>query len=147
MAAALAQAERAGARGEVPIGAVVVRDGVVLGCGGNQPITTVDPTAHAEIVAMRAAAVAVGNYRLVGATLYATLEPCIMCMGAALNARIDRIVYGCDDPKAGAAQSLFTLAADPRLNHRMTVRGQVGAEPSRALLQSFFRARRGAGGG
>ena len=108
----------------------------------DEPIATVDPTAHAEVVALRAAAVAVGNYRLVGATLYATVEPCVMCMGAALNARVVRLVYGCDDPKAGAARSLFRLGEDPRLNHQLVVCGQVGADESRMLLREFFQARR-----
>ena len=142
MSAALAEARAAGVRGEVPIGAVIVRDGTLVGRGGNQPIATVDPTAHAEVVALRSAAAAVGNYRLVGATLYTTVEPCVMCMGAALNARVARLVYGCDDPKAGAARSLFRLGEDPRLNHQLVVCGQVGADESRMLLREFFQARR-----
>jgi tRNA(adenine34) deaminase len=142
MALALAEAERAGAAGEVPIGAVVVRDGVILGAAGNAPIRTVDPTAHAEVLALRAAAQAASNYRLPGATLYVTVEPCAMCVGAALQARIATIVYGCRDPKAGAAGSVFTLTSDPRLNHRMTVVEGVAEERSRRLLQDFFAARR-----
>lgn len=139
---ALAEAERAGAAGEVPIGAVVVRDGVVLGAAGNAPIATVDPTAHAEVLALRAAARAVGNYRLPGATLYVTVEPCAMCVGAALQARIAVLVFGCADPKAGAAGSLYDLTQDARLNHRITVVSGVEAARSRELLQRFFAARR-----
>jgi tRNA(adenine34) deaminase len=142
MAEALAEARAAGARGEVPVGAVVLLEQRVVGRGGNQPIGTTDPTAHAEVVALRVAALLTGNYRLGGATLYATVEPCIMCVGAALQARVARIVYGCDDPKAGAVRSLFRLGEDPRLNHQVLVRGEVEAEESRALLQEFFRARR-----
>jgi tRNA(adenine34) deaminase len=142
MALALAEAERAGAAGEVPIGAVVVRNGVVLGAAGNAPIGSVDPTAHAEVSALRAAARTAANYRLPGATLYATVEPCAMCVGAALQARIATIVYGCHDPKAGAAGSVFALTSDPRLNHRMTVVAGIAEERSRRLLQDFFAARR-----
>lgn len=142
MAAALAEAARAGAAGEVPIGAVVVREGALLGVGGNAPIATSDPTAHAEIVALRAAARAAGNYRLPGAVLYVTLEPCAMCLGAALHARIATIVFGCRDPKGGAAGSVFDLTQDPRLNHRITVIAGVGEAESRRLLQEFFAARR-----
>ncbi len=142
MALALAAAERAGAAGEVPIGALVVRAGVVLATAGNAPIATVDPTAHAEVLAIRAAARAAGNYRLPGAVLYVTVEPCAMCVGAALQARIATLVFGCPDPKAGAAGSLFDLTADPRLNHRIGVVAGVGAERSRRLLQEFFAARR-----
>lgn len=142
MALAIAEAERAGAAGEVPIGAVVVREGRVLAAAGNAPIVTVDPTAHAEVAAIRAAARAVGNYRLPGAVLYVTVEPCAMCVGAALQARIATVVFGCRDPKAGAAGSVFDLTADPRLNHRMTVVAGVGEESSRRLLQTFFGARR-----
>jgi tRNA(adenine34) deaminase len=142
MALALAEAERAGAAGEVPIGAVVIRDGVVLGAAGNAPIGTVDPTAHAEVLALRAAARTAGNYRLPGATLYVTVEPCAMCVGAALQARVATIVYGCRDPKAGAAGSVFALTADPRVNHRMTVIEGIAEERSRRLLQEFFAARR-----
>src|SRR5207253_606479 len=130
-------AERAGAAGEVPIGAVVVRRGAVLGAAGNAPIARVDPTAHAEVLALRAAARAVGNYRLVGAVLYATVEPCAMCVGAAIHARVATLVFGCADPKAGAAGSLIDLATDPRSNHRMAVVAGVGADRARRLLQEF----------
>lgn len=142
MALALAEAERAGAAGEVPIGAVVVRDGVRLSAAGNAPITDVDPTAHAEVRALRAAAQVARNYRLPGAVLYVTVEPCAMCVGAALQARIATVVYGCHDPKAGAAGSLYDLTGDARLNHRIAVVSGVGAEPARALLRTFFAARR-----
>ena len=142
MALALAEAARAGAAGEVPIGAVVVRAGAVLGAAGNAPIGTVDPTAHAEVLALRAAARTADNYRLPGATLYVTVEPCAMCVGAALQARVATIVFGCRDPKAGAAGSLFDLTTDPRLNHRIAVVAGVAEEGSRRLLQEFFAARR-----
>jgi tRNA(adenine34) deaminase len=142
MALALAEAEHAGASGEVPIGAVVVRDGAVLAAAGNAPIATVDPTAHAEVQALRAAARVAGNYRLPGAVLYVTVEPCAMCIGAALQARIATLVFGCRDPKTGAAGSLFDLTQDSRLNHRIAVVAGVGEEPSRRLLQAFFAARR-----
>ncbi len=142
MALALAEAERAGAAGEVPIGAVVVRDGAVLAAAGNAPIATVDPTAHAEVVALRAAARTAGNYRLPGAVLYVTVEPCAMCVGAALQARIATLVFGCRDAKAGAAGSLYDLTQDARLNHRIAVVAGIAAERSRGLLQEFFAARR-----
>ncbi|MCC6763227.1 MAG: nucleoside deaminase [Deltaproteobacteria bacterium] len=142
MARALAEAARAGAAGEVPIGAVVVREGRLLGAGGNAPITTTDPTAHAEVVALRAAARAAGNYRLPGAVLYATVEPCAMCVGAALHARIATIVFGCPDPKGGAAGSVVDLTQDPRLNHRIVVVTGVAEEACRHLLREFFSARR-----
>jgi tRNA(adenine34) deaminase len=139
---ALAQARRAAARGEVPVGAVVVLDGRVIGRGGNAPIARHDPTAHAEVVALRRAARAAGNYRLPGTTLYVTVEPCPMCCGAALQARLARLVYGAPDPKAGAAESLYRLLQDPRLNHRLPVQGGVRAEAAAALLRAFFRSRR-----
>lgn len=142
MTVALDEAARAGDAGEVPIGAVVVRDGRLLAAAGNAPIADVDPTAHAEIRALRAAARAAGNYRLPGATLYATVEPCAMCIGAALHARVAALVFGCDDPKAGAAGSLFDLTQDARLNHRIAVVRGVEAERSRELLRTFFAARR-----
>jgi tRNA(Arg) A34 adenosine deaminase TadA len=142
MAAALRQAAQAAGRGEVPVGAVVVRDGRPLARARNASIATHDPSGHAEVRALRAAARRAGNYRLPGAVLYVTVEPCAMCMGAALQARIARLVYGCADPKAGAAGSLFDLANHPRLNHRMAVTSGVGAEHGRDLLQRFFRARR-----
>ncbi len=141
---ALALARRAAVTGEVPVGALVVRDGVVLGEGWNQPIGRCDPTAHAEIQALRAAAERVGNYRLTGATLYVTLEPCAMCAGAMLHARIARLVYGADDPRAGAVSSVFEILGDRRLNHRVPAEGGMLAAECGALLQEFFRARRGA---
>lgn len=143
MAAALGEAERAAAAGEVPIGAVVVRGDDCLAAAANAPITLCDPTAHAEVVALRAAAQAAGNYRLTGCDLYVTVEPCAMCVGAALHARIRRLVFGCFDPKAGAAGSLYDLARDPRLNHRIEVVSGVEEQRCRALLQAFFARRRG----
>ncbi len=141
MRLALEQAELAGAAGEVPIGSVVVRDGVVLGVGFNQPIAGVDPTAHAEILALRAAALAAGNYRLPGAVLYATVEPCLMCVGAIVHARVARVVYGVPDPKGGAVRSLLDPGTLP-LNHRFEAVEGVLADDCRRLLQEFFRARR-----
>lgn len=142
MTLALDEARAAAERGEVPIGAVLVRDGLLVARAGNASIARHDPTAHAEVLALRAASGEARNYRLTGTTLYATVEPCPMCMGAALHARVARLVYGCADPKAGAAGTLFDLARDPRLNHRIAVRGGVEADAARALLQTFFRARR-----
>jgi len=142
MAIALEEAREAAARGEVPVGAVVVLDGQVLARAHNEPIARHDPTAHAEILALRAAGDRTGNYRLVGSTLYVTIEPCAMCCGAALQARIARLVYGADDPKAGAVRSLHQLLEDRRLNHRVTVTAGVRAEESGALLREFFGARR-----
>lgn len=142
MELALGEARRAAAAGEVPVGAVVVLDGRVIGSGHNQPIGASDPTAHAEIVALRAAAREMKNYRLPGATLFATVEPCVMCCGAALQARVARVVYGAADPKAGAARSLFRLLEDVRLNHQVAVSGGVRSEECAALLSAFFRARR-----
>ena len=141
MESALAQARLALAAGEVPIGAVVVAGGRVIGEGFNQPIAATDPTAHAEIVALRRAAIATGNYRLVGCTLYVTVEPCLMCVGAAFNARIDRLVYGADEPKFGAVRSVMR-AEDLRLNHRFEVVAGVREEECRALMVEFFRKRR-----
>ncbi len=142
MALALAQARLAKSCGEVPVGAVVVRDGCVLGVGHNHPVDSHDPTAHAEIVALRAAAAACGNYRLDGCTLYVTLEPCTMCVGAMLHARLRRVVFGAPDPKTGAAGSVLNLFADDRINHQTRVDGGVLAEESAAILRSFFRTRR-----
>jgi tRNA(Arg) A34 adenosine deaminase TadA len=142
MDAAIREAVAAGARGEVPVGALVVLDGRELARAGNDSIATSDPTGHAEIRALRAAARHVGNYRLPGATLYVTVEPCAMCVGAALHARVGRLVYGCADPKGGAAGSVVDLCADPRLNHRIAVTAGVAENDCRALLQDFFRARR-----
>jgi tRNA(adenine34) deaminase len=142
MGEALALAREAAARGEVPVGAIVVRDSEVIGRGGNSPISISDPTAHAEIAAMREAAAALRNYRLVDCALYATLEPCAMCAGAMLHARIARVVYGARDPKTGACGSVIDLFADPRLNHHATVIGGVRAEECGMLLSEFFAGRR-----
>ena len=140
---ALALARAAGARGEVPVGAVVVRDGVVIGRGGNAPIAASDPTAHAEIAALREAGRASGNYRLPGCELYVTIEPCAMCAGAILHARIARLVYGARDAKTGVCGSVIDLFAEPRLNHHCEVVGGVRADACAALLSDFFAARRG----
>jgi tRNA(adenine34) deaminase len=146
MGLALAQARLALAAGEVPVGAVVVGDnGEILAAAHNAPIAFHDPTAHAEILALRQAAAKVGNYRLPGATLYVTIEPCLMCVGAAIQARVRRLVFGAADPKAGACVSLYTVPEDPRLNHRIEVTGGVREAECRELLQEFFRARRGYG--
>ncbi len=142
MRRALALARQGQAEGEVPVGALVVVDGEVLGEGWNRPISAADPTAHAEIQALRAAARAAGNYRLAGAELYVTLEPCAMCVGAIFHARIARVVYGAPDPKTGSAGSVINLFAETRLNHHATVIGGVLAEESAALLSAFFAARR-----
>lgn len=142
MAEALHEAARAEAIGEVPIGAVVVCGDDLIGRGHNAPIMLNDPTAHAEIVALRDAAQRVGNYRLPDTTLYVTVEPCLMCMGALLYARVKRLVFGCFDAKAGAAGSLYDVSRDPRLNHQIEVTAGVRAEECRALLQQFFRGKR-----
>jgi tRNA(adenine34) deaminase len=142
MARALALAGRAEAEGEVPVGAVVVRAGAVIGEGWNRPITAHDPTAHAEIAALRDAAARIGNYRLVDTTLYVTLEPCPMCAGAMVHARVARVVYGAADPRTGSAGSVFNLLQSERLNHQAVVDGGVMAEECGALLRAFFRARR-----
>ena len=142
MREALAEARRGLDASEVPVGAVVVIDGGVVARACNAPIALADPTAHAEVLALRAAGSAVGNYRLAGATLYATVEPCAMCAGAALHARVARLVYGAADPKAGAVESLYRLLADERWNHRVLTEGGILAEESRALLRQFFGARR-----
>ena len=142
MAIAIEQAEQSALAGEVPIGAAVVRGGELIAAAGNAPIARVDPTAHAEVLALRAAAERVRNYRLADCDLYVTVEPCAMCVGAALQARIRTLVYGCVDPKAGAAGSLCNLAQDPRLNHRIALVTGVLEEPCRRLLQEFFAARR-----
>ncbi|MGQ0579900.1 MAG: tRNA adenosine(34) deaminase TadA [Betaproteobacteria bacterium] len=144
MRAALSQAEQARGAGEVPVGAVVVRDGVVIGRGFNSPIGRHDPSAHAEILALRAAAAALGNYRLDACTLYVTLEPCAMCSGAILHARIDRVIYGAPDPKTGACGSVLNLFSEDRLNHHTVVTGGMLAEECGQLLKSFFQERRGA---
>lgn len=142
MAEALALARAAQARGEVPVGAVVVRGGAIVGRGGNAPIAASDPTAHAEIAALREAGRALGNYRLPGCTLYVTIEPCAMCAGAILHARIGRLVYGARDPKTGACGSVVDLFAEPRLNHHATAEGGVLADECGKLLSDFFAARR-----
>src|SRR5262245_19593145 len=142
MRVALAEAARAQALGEVPIGAVVVANGVVIGAGCNRPISAVDPTAHAEIDAMRLAAQTVGNYRLTGATLYVTVEPCLMCVGAMVHARIGLVVFGAPEPKAGALVSRIKAHESPGLNHRLEVLGGVLEYECRTMLQDFFRARR-----
>jgi tRNA(adenine34) deaminase len=138
MRTALAAAERATLSGEVPVGAVVVVRGEVIAVAHNQRETQNDPTAHAEIVALRAAAAALNSWRLVDADLYVTMEPCPMCAGAIVNARVRRLIYGCDDPKAGAVRTLFQLLDDQRLNHRVEVLPGVLAAESSALLKSFF---------
>ena len=139
---ALSLAQQAAAAGEVPVGAVVVKDGTVVGRGYNRPISAQDPTAHAEVMALRSAGKLLGNYRLTDCSLYVTLEPCAMCAGAILHARIGRVVYGAADPKAGACGSVVNLFADNRLNHHATVTGGVLTEEAARLLQDFFAARR-----
>ncbi len=143
MRRALTLARRAEAEGEVPVGAVVVAGGEIIGEGWNQPVGAHDPTAHAEIVALRAAASAVGNYRLPGTTLYVTLEPCPMCAGAIVHARVAQVLFGAQDPRSGAAGSVFDLLpSDARFNHTTHCQGGVMADESAALLRAFFRARR-----
>ena len=142
MQQALRLAERAARDGEVPIGALLVVGGDVIGEGWNRPIGSLDPTAHAEIIALRAGAQRLKNYRLGGATLYATLEPCAMCIGAVLNARVARVVFGAWDSKAGACGSVIDLPREPRLTHRIDVFGGVCSDESAALLRQFFASRR-----
>jgi tRNA(adenine34) deaminase len=142
MLEALAEARLAAVAGEVPIGAVVVREGEIVARGQNRVLRDLDPTAHAEIVALRAAAEAVGNYRLMGCTLYVTLEPCAMCAGAMIHARLDRLVFAAADPKAGAAGSVLGVVNHPQLNHQMVVEQGILAEEAGELLRSFFRERR-----
>ena len=142
MDTAIEQARKAEAAGEVPVGAVIVMDETVVGRGFNQPISLHDPTAHAEILAMREAALNYGNYRLTGATLYCTVEPCIMCAGAMIHARIARLVYGTGDPRVGAAGSIYNVLNDPRLNHRLIVYPGLRQAECRALLGRFFERRR-----
>ncbi len=139
---ALNRAIEAGERGEVPVGAIVVIDGDVIAEGFNQPIATNDPTAHAEIVAIRRAAAQIWNYRLTGASLYVTIEPCQMCVGAMVHARIARLIYGAAEPKAGAIESAMRAHDHPSLNHRIEVTGGVLADQSRDIMQQFFRQRR-----
>jgi len=142
MARALQLAQGAQAAGEVPVGAVVVKDGRIVAEGANQPIGTHDPTAHAEIVALRAAAQALGSYRLLDTTLYVTLEPCPMCAGAMVHARVKRLVFATTDLRAGAAGTVFNIVQHPALNHRLECVGGVLAEPCRELLRNFFLVRR-----
>jgi len=142
MELALAEARQAEAEGEVPVGAVVARDGEVIAAAHNRPIGLNDPTAHAEILALRAAAEKLGNYRLAGCDLYVTLEPCAMCVGALVHARLQRLVYAAADPKAGAVASCLRLLESPHWNHRVEVRAGVLAEEAAALLQRFFASRR-----
>jgi tRNA(adenine34) deaminase len=142
MEAALEEARRAAERGEVPVGAVVVIDDHIISCAGNRTIGDCDPTAHAEIVALRMAAREMGNYRLPGATVYVTIEPCAMCAGAMIQARIARLVYGAEDLKGGAVRSCFSMFDHPRLNHRAEVTSGVLAEDAALLLKDFFAARR-----
>lgn len=142
MDAALAEAQKAEAAGEVPVGAVVVLDGRIVGAGFNRPIASSDPTAHAEIVALRGAARAVGNYRLTGASLYVTVEPCMMCVGAMVHARVERVVFGAAEPKAGALVSAQRAHEAPGLNHRLVVEHGVREEACRDLMQRFFKERR-----
>lgn len=142
MRTALKLAAEAAAMGEVPVGALVIQNGVIVGRGYNHPISAHDPTAHAEVVALRDAARQLSNYRLAGCELYATLEPCAMCVGAMLHARIQRVIYAAADPKTGACGSVVNLFSEPRLNHHAIVAGGVLADEARALLQTFFSARR-----
>lgn len=142
MREALGLAGRAASAGEVPVGAVVVLDGQSIGEGWNRPIALADPSAHAEIAALRAASAARGNYRLPGTTLYVTLEPCAMCVGAMFHARVARVVFGAADPKTGAAGSVLDLFAEPRLNHHAVVQGGVLGAECGALLKAFFAGRR-----
>jgi tRNA(adenine34) deaminase len=142
MRIALEEAGMAGEEGEVPLGAVLVLGGEVIGRGRNRPITLADPSAHAEILALREGALRVKNYRVPGSTLYVTLEPCVMCAGAILQARVGRLVFGAEDPRGGAVSSLYSLLEDPRLNHRVEVASGILQEECRELLQRFFRERR-----
>jgi tRNA(adenine34) deaminase len=143
MRRAIELAREAEAAGEVPVGAVIVRDGEILAEGFNRPISTRDPTAHAEMVALRAAAARVDNYRLTGTTLYVTLEPCAMCAGAMVHARVQRLVYAATDPRAGACGSVFNVVQNPVLNHRLEVTDGVLGDECATLLRDFFVARRG----
>ena len=140
---ALSEAKKAQFAGEVPVGAVIVSGGTVIGRGFNQPISENDPTAHAEIVALRQAALHQGNYRLSDATMYCTVEPCMMCAGAMIHARLTRLVFGTPDPKAGSAGSIYNVLTDPRLNHRVDVVSGVCEDDCAALLRDFFAKRRG----
>jgi tRNA(adenine34) deaminase len=143
MAEALREAQRAQAHGEVPVGAVIVYEGRIVARGSNRNLLDNDPTAHAEIVALREAGRALGNHRLVGCTMYVTIEPCAMCAGAMVHARLDRLVYGADDPKAGAVKSVIQVLNHPALNHQMDVTGGVLGGRSMEMVQAFFRDKRG----
>ena len=145
MGAALAQAAEAAAAGDVPIGAVIVRDGRIVAAAHNRRILDADPTAHAEVLAIRTAAAALGDWRLSGCTMVVTLEPCAMCAGAIVLARLDRLVYGADDPKAGAVRTLYRLCEDGRLNHRLIVVAGCRAAECGRMLSEFFRTQRDAG--
>jgi tRNA(adenine34) deaminase len=142
MGIALEEARRAGDAGEVPIGAVAILDGRQIASGSNRTIRDCDPTAHAEMIALRVAAKVIGNYRLAGLALYVTIEPCAMCAGAIVQARIARVIYGADDPKGGAARSCFNVLENSQLNHRVEVVPNLRADECAALLQEFFAARR-----
>ncbi len=145
MTLALREAEEALRNGDVPVGAVLVMNGVVVASSHNQREKTSDPTAHAEVLVMRSAALSLGTWRLTGATVYVTKEPCVMCAGTMVNARLGRLVYGCDDPKGGAVVSLYRILSDPRLNHQVAVERGVLGEECASLLTRFFRERRGKG--
>lgn len=142
MRMALKAATAAADQGEVPVGAVLVQDGNLIAAAGNQPITLHDPTAHAEIMVLRSAAQHYQNYRLPGTTLYVTLEPCLMCIGAIIHARVERLVYGATDPKTGAVHSLYPIGCDQRLNHALDITGGILKEECGKLLRNFFRAKR-----
>lgn len=142
MKRALLSASDAAGRGEVPVGAVLIRNGNFIAEGGNSPIGLIDPTAHAEIVAIRNAASILNNYRLQGTTLYVTLEPCIMCMGAIIHARIERLIYGATDPKSGAVASIYNIGSDGLLNHELNITGGILEHECALLLKDFFRKRR-----
>jgi tRNA(adenine34) deaminase len=142
MRLALAEARAAADAGEVPVGAILVSQDRIIGRGGNRVISACDPTAHAEVVAIRAGAQALGNYRLSGTTLFVTVEPCAMCAGTIVHARVMRVVYGCDDPKGGAARSCFAVFDHPALNHRVEVSAGILAEECAGALQTFFASRR-----
>jgi len=142
MRMALEEAKKAGQEGEVPVGAVLVSSGQVIARGRNRPIALCDPTAHAEILTLREGAAKVGNYRLPGCTLYVTIEPCAMCAGALLQARVGRLVFGAEDPRAGGVRSLYTLLEDKRLNHRVEVTSGVLLQECREILRGFFQERR-----
>jgi tRNA(adenine34) deaminase len=142
MMQALEEARASAEAGEVPVGAILVHEGRILGRSGNRTIRDCDPTAHAEMVALREGSRALRNYRLAGTTLYVTVEPCSMCAGAMIQARVPRLVYGCDDPKGGAVRSCFEVLAHPRLNHRVEVSAGVMSAECAAILRSFFAARR-----